>query len=259
MTTPTADSAPSSASKRAPTVNKSTDRIQRMFGEIAPRYDMLNHLLSMNTDKYWRWRTTKIVPPITDGPLGEAPILDLCTGTGDLALAYDRAAKQKVKITAADFCPEMLQIGKKKGEKVNVNDHIEWIEADATALPFETDTYQLVAAAFGLRNVADTDTGLSEMTRVCKPGGKVAVLEFTTPRRQPLRGMYGWYFRNVLPKIGQTIMRNNSAAYEYLPESVGQFYEYEELTERMDKAGLANVIYKPMTFGVATLYIGEKK
>lgn len=243
----------------APTVNKSTDRIQRMFGEIAPRYDLLNHLLSMNTDRYWRWRTTKLVPPVLEGPLSDAPILDLCTGTGDLALAYDRAAKKKLKITAADFCPEMLEIGEKKGAKANVNDHIEWIQADANNLQFETDTYQLVTAAFGLRNVSDTDQGLREMTRVCKPGGKVAVLEFTTPRRQPLRGIYGWYFRNILPKIGQLLMRNNSAAYEYLPQSVGQFYEYEELTERMEAAGLSNVHFKPMTFGVATLYIGEKQ
>lgn len=243
----------------APTVNKSTDRIQRMFGEIAPRYDLLNHLLSMNTDRYWRWRTTKLVPPVLEGPLAEAPILDLCTGTGDLALAYDRAAKKQIKITAADFCPEMLAIGEQKGNKANVNDHIEWVQADANNLPFESDTYQLVTAAFGLRNVSDTDQGLREMTRVCQPGGKVAVLEFTTPRRQPLRGIYGWYFRNILPKIGQLLMRNNSAAYEYLPQSVGQFYEYEELTERMKAAGLSNVHYKPMTFGVATLYIGEKR
>lgn len=250
---------PTTPAETSTNVNKSTDRIQRMFGEIAPRYDLMNHLLSMNTDRYWRWRTTRIVPPIIDGPLGEAPILDICTGTGDLALAYDRAAKQKLRITAADFCPEMLAIGKKKGAKIDANDHIDWVEADATQLPFETDTYQLVTAAFGLRNVVDTDAGLREMTRVCRPGGKVAVLEFSTPRYQPLRGIYGWYFRNILPKIGQLFMSNDSAAYEYLPQSVGQFYEYEQLTERMTAAGLSNVTFKPMTFGVATLYIGEKK
>lgn len=239
-------------SETAP-VDKSNDRVQRMFGEIAPRYDFLNHLLSLNIDRYWRWRTTRIVKPE-----GDRPILDLCTGTGDLALAFDRAAGQMVKITGSDFCPEMLDLARVKGAKLGVNDHIEWIEADAQALPFPSDNYQIVSVAFGLRNVADTDQGLREMVRVCAPGGRVAVLEFTTPRWQPLRGLYGWYFRNVLPKIGQTLMRNNSAAYEYLPQSVGQFYEYEELTQRMEAAGLSDVKFYPFTFGVATLYVGRK-
>lgn len=230
-----------------------------MFGEIAPRYDLLNHLLSLNIDRYWRWRATQIVPPLVEGPLAEAPILDLCTGTGDLALAYDRAAKGRVRITAADFCPEMLALGERKGAKRGVNDRIEWVEADATQLPFADETYQLVTAAFGLRNVSDTDAGLREMTRVCRRGGKVAVLEFSTPRVQPLRAVYTWYFRNVLPRIGQSLARNLSGAYEYLPESVRGYYEYEGLTERMEAAGLANVRYHPLTLGIATLYAGEKK
>lgn len=242
----------------APAVDKSGDRVKRMFGEIAPRYDLLNHLLSGNVDHYWRWRTTKIVPPVLTGDLGHAPILDLCTGTGDLALAYDKAARGKLKITAADFCPEMLALGEKKGAKQKRNDRIEWVEADANQLQFADETYQLVTAAFGLRNVQDTDAGLREMLRVTKPGGKVAILEFTTPRWQPFKAFYGWYFRNVLPRIGQAVMRNNSAAYEYLPESVGAFYEYEQLTERMTAAGLKNVRYHPLTFGIATLYVGEK-
>ncbi len=239
-------------------VDKSGDRVRRMFGEIAPRYDLLNHLLSGNVDRYWRWRTTRIVPPATTGPQADAPILDLCTGTGDLALAYDRAARGKLRITAADFCPEMLQLGKAKGAKRGLNDRIEWVEADANSLPFASDTYQLVTAAFGLRNVSDTDAGLREMTRVCRRGGKVAVLEFTTPRWQPFKAFYGWYFRNVLPRIGQAVMRNSTAAYEYLPESVKGFYEYEQLTERMTSAGLTNVHYQPLTLGIATLYVGEK-
>ena len=257
MTTLARPPADSSAMDETP-VDKSNSRVQRMFGEIAPRYDLLNHLLSMNVDRYWRWRTTRLVAPAKTEPLACAPILDLCTGTGDLALAYDKAAGGKLNITAADFCPEMLAIGKQKGGKRGANDHIEWVQADAQNLPFEDNAYQIVTAAFGLRNVADTDQGLREMTRVCRPGGKVAVLEFTTPRWQPFKAFYGWYFRNVLPRIGQTLMRNNSAAYEYLPESVGQFYEYEALTERMQAAGLQEVCYKPLTLGVATLYIGVR-
>ncbi|MEO1497952.1 MAG: bifunctional demethylmenaquinone methyltransferase/2-methoxy-6-polyprenyl-1,4-benzoquinol methylase UbiE [Planctomycetota bacterium] len=249
---------PSADALQEPSVDKSGDRVKRMFGEIAPRYDLLNHLLSGNVDRYWRWRTTHIVPPVTTGPLAGSPILDLCTGTGDLALAYDKAANGNLPITAADFCPQMLALGEQKGAKRGVNDHIEWVEANANKLQFADDTYQLVTAAFGLRNVSGTDAGLREMTRVTRPGGKVAILEFTTPRWQPMKAIYGWYFRNVLPRIGQAVMRNNSAAYEYLPESVKAFYEYEQLTERMASAGLSNVRFHPLTFGIATLYVGEK-
>lgn len=236
-----------------PTVDKSNERVQRMFGEIAPRYDLLNHLLSMNVDRYWRRRTVKLV-----SPQGAAPILDVCTGTGDLALAYDRAAKGQVRITGADFTPEMLEIARQKAEQNACQSRMDWVEADTQALPFDDDQFQIVCVAFGLRNVQDTNQGLREMTRVCRPGGRVAVLEFTTPRRQPLRGFYGWYFRNVLPRIGQAVARNNSAAYEYLPESVGQFYEYEQLVERMESAGLTDVKFHPFTFGIATLYVGRK-
>ena len=248
---------PSAAPAAPPAVDKSGDRVKRMFGEIAPRYDLLNHLLSGNVDRYWRWRTTRIVPPHATGPLAGLPILDLCTGTGDLAIAYDKAAGGRMPITAADFCPEMLALGEGKGTRQR-RKQIRWVEADATDLPFDSDHFQIVTAAFGLRNVSDTDAGLREMARVCRRGGKVAVLEFTTPRRQPMRGLYGWYFRNVLPRIGQAVMRNNSAAYEYLPESVGQFYEYEALTERMAAAGLADVRYHVFTLGIATLYVGQK-
>jgi demethylmenaquinone methyltransferase/2-methoxy-6-polyprenyl-1,4-benzoquinol methylase len=133
-----------------------------------------------------------------------------------------------------------------------------FIEADAQNLPFPSDTFQLVCVAFGLRNVADTDRGLAEMARVCAPGGCVAVLEFTTPRFQPFKAVYGWYFRNVLPRLGQMLARNKSEAYNYLPESVGEFPQYEALAERMKAAGLINVRFHPFTFGVATLYIGER-
>lgn len=240
-------------------VDKSGDRVRRMFGEIAPRYDLLNHLLSMNVDRWWRRRTVRLVPPQLSGQLAEAPLLDVCTGTGDLALAYDRASGGKLPITGADFCPEMLELARSKAERVGANGIVDWVEADAQRLPFDDDVFQIVCVAFGLRNVADTDQGLCEMTRVCRPGGRVAVLEFTTPRRQPMKSVYGWYFRNVLPKIGQTVMRNNSAAYEYLPQSVGEFLEYEQLTARMEAAGLTDVRYHPMTFGVATLYVGTKR
>jgi demethylmenaquinone methyltransferase / 2-methoxy-6-polyprenyl-1,4-benzoquinol methylase len=234
-------------------VDKSSQRVRRMFGEIAPRYDFLNHLLSLGIDRYWRWRTVRIVPP--EGPL---PILDVCTGTGDLALAFDRAAGAKLKIVAADFCHEMLDLGRAKAAKIRAGDRITFLSADTQSLPLPSDAFQIVSVAFGLRNVADTDRGLAEMVRVAAPGGRVAVLEFSSPTWQPFKSIYGWYFRNVLPRIGQFFARNSSAAYEYLPESVGQFPQGEVLAARMRAAGLADIRFYPLTLGVATLYVGHK-
>jgi len=152
----------------------------------------------------------------------------------------------------------MLEIGRRKKERAGFDGEVTFVEADTQALPFEDDCFQIVCVAFGLRNVQDTDRGLREMTRVCAPGGRVAVLEFSTPRRQPFRGLYGIYFRHVLPRLGQLFARNRSDAYNYLPESVSQFPEGEALAERMEAAGLDFVSCHPLTLGVATLYIGEK-
>lgn len=233
------------------TIDKSDDKVRRMFGEIAPSYDRMNHLLSMQVDRYWRWRTVRIVRPA-----GDRPILDCCSGTGDLAFAWEKASRGRVPVIAADFCPEMLAIGERKGQRRK--SRVEFLQADTQALPFEDDRFQIVSAAFGLRNVADTDRGLREMARVCAPGGRVAILEFSTPRRQPVKAFYGWYFRNVLPRLGQWLARNNSAAYEYLPQSVGEFPAYEALTARLASAGLVQTRFVPLTFGIATLYLGEK-
>jgi demethylmenaquinone methyltransferase / 2-methoxy-6-polyprenyl-1,4-benzoquinol methylase len=225
-----------------------------MFGQIAGRYDFLNHLLSLNIDRYWRRRTVRLVPP--KGPL---PVLDVCTGTGDLALAYDRAAGGKTPIVAADFCHKMLAIGRQKAGRIGANGRITFVEADAQSLPLPSDAFQIVSVAFGLRNVADTDCGLREMTRVCAPGGHVAVLEFSSPTVQPLKAIYGWYFRNVLPRLGRIFARNSGDAYEYLPSSVGEFPQGEALSARMRTAGLSELRRYPLTFGVATLYVGRKE
>jgi demethylmenaquinone methyltransferase/2-methoxy-6-polyprenyl-1,4-benzoquinol methylase len=226
-----------------------------MFGEIAPKYDLLNHLLSLNVDRYWRWRTVRIVQANMD-----LPILDVCTGTGDLAFAFHRRTRGRVPIVAADFCQEMLDIGEAKKQKLQtgLNGQITFVQADAQHLPFDNDAFQIVAVAFGLRNVADTDRGLREMVRVCAPDGQVAILEFSLPQRQPMKALYGWYFRHVLPRIGQWLARNNSAAYEYLPATVEEFPMGEALADRMRAAGLRDVRLYPLTFGIATLYVGVK-
>lgn len=235
------------------TIDKSAARVRRMFGEIAGRYDFLNHLLSLNIDKYWRWRTVRKAPPIAGGA-----ILDLCTGTGDLALAYAKASGGKTQVIAADFCHPMLVVGEAKRRKFGEGGRITFVGADALRLPFPDSRFDLVSVAFGLRNVADTDGGLKEMARVLKPGGQVAVLEFSTPRWQPFKAIYGWYFRVVLPKIGQALSRNRFEAYSYLPETVGEFPQGKALAERMKGAGFSEIRFHALTLGVATLYLGRK-
>jgi demethylmenaquinone methyltransferase/2-methoxy-6-polyprenyl-1,4-benzoquinol methylase len=232
-------------------LDKREARIRRMFGQIAPWYDFLNHALSLNIDRRWRTKTTRLVPPIPDA----APILDLCTGTGDLALAYYRAAKGSVPIVGADFCHEMLVRAREK----SMGADIRFVEADAQALPFPNNTFQIVSVAFGLRNVTDTDRGLAEMVRVARPGGRIAILEFSRPRNRLFGPLFTFYFRRVLPFVGQLLSRSRENAYKYLPESALRFPDYEALANRMRSHGLTDVRYLPFTFGIATLYLGVKK
>jgi demethylmenaquinone methyltransferase / 2-methoxy-6-polyprenyl-1,4-benzoquinol methylase len=234
-------------------VDKSGQRVQQMFGEIAPRYDLMNHLLSLNVDRYWRWRTVRIV-----APSGDRPILDVCTGTGDLAFAYHRRTRGNSSVVGTDFCPEMLAVGERKKQRAGIDGTLTFLQADTQRLPFEDHRFQIVSVAFGLRNVADTDAGLREMVRVCCPGGRVAILEFSMPRWQPMRALYGWYFRHVLPRLGQLFARNSQGAYNYLPESVGEFPSGEQMAQRMRNAGLSQVSIHSFTFGIATLYVGTK-
>jgi demethylmenaquinone methyltransferase / 2-methoxy-6-polyprenyl-1,4-benzoquinol methylase len=241
-----------------PPVDKSERRIRRMFGEISHRYDFLNHILSGGTDWYWRWRAVRAAPPV-----GDAPILDVCTGTGDLALAYWRKARGKVPVFGADFTEEMLVIADRKAARPRDarrenGVEIAFLQADTQALPFPDESFQIVSVAFGLRNVTDTARGLREMIRVCRPGGRVVVLEFSLPGNRLLRGVYGWYFRNVLPRLGQLLARNSHQAYNYLPSSVSEFPYGEKLADLMRDCGLSAVAHTPLTFGIATLYIGTR-
>lgn len=233
------------------TVDKSERRVRQMFGEIASRYDFLNHLLSGGTDFYWRWRTVRRVPPE-----GDAPILDVCTGTGDLALAYAKAGRGRVSVVGTDFTHEMLRLA---SAKLSAGDPtVAYLEADTQQLPFADNMFQIVSVAFGLRNVTNTERGLREMVRVCRPGGRVAVLEFSLPGNRLLRSVYQAYFRHVLPRIGQVLARNRQSAYNYLPASVSEFPYGEALASVMRRCGLEAVEWTPLTFGVATLYCGRK-
>jgi demethylmenaquinone methyltransferase/2-methoxy-6-polyprenyl-1,4-benzoquinol methylase len=237
-------------------LDKREERIRTMFGNIARRYDLLNHLLSLNVDRYWRWRTTRLVPPEV-GP-DAAPILDVCTGTGDLALAYDRAARGRVPIVGSDFCLPMLLPARQKAARRKAAERISFVEADTQRLPFADDTFQLTTVAFGLRNVTDTDKGLREMVRVTRPGGRVAILEFSRPRGMVFGRLYKFYFTHILPRVGQAVSRSRESAYEYLPASVLEFPDGEALAAKLREHGLKEVRWHPLTFGIATLYVGTK-
>lgn len=230
-------------------VDKTGDRIRQMFGEIAGRYDFMNHFLSLGTDIYWRWKAVRLA-----GPLNTAPVLDVCTGTGDLAFAFRGKLQNPATVFATDFTHGMLKLAEQKRDNRNVV----FLEADTLALPFPSDMFQLVSVAFGLRNVSNTIAGLREMTRVCQPGGKVLVLEFSLPNNRLLSRVYQWYFRNILPRLGQLLVRNRQAAYEYLPQSVSEFPCGSQLTGLMEEAGLVKTSFHPLTGGIATVYLGEK-
>lgn len=234
-------------------VDKSGGRVRGMFAEIAPRYDLVNRLLSGGIDVLWRRTTVRRVPP---PPAGGA-MLDLCTGTGDLALAYARAAGPGVRIVAGDFCRPMLDRGEQKSHRAGLA--IEWVEADAMDLPFPAASFDLVTVAFGLRNIADTARGLAEMARVCRPGGTLAILEFSLPANRVVRGLYLWYFRRVLPVVGNAVARNASDAYTYLNQSVEAFPTGEALAALIRAAGFDRIESIPLTLGIATLSICRRE
>jgi len=235
-------------------VDKSGDRVRGMFAEIAPRYDLVNRLLSGGIDVLWRRLTVRRAPPPQAGA-----ILDVCCGTGDLALAYAAKAGPEVRIVASDFCRPMLDRGEAKAAKAGTACRaIEWIEADALLLPFVAAEFDLVTVAFGLRNLADTARGLAEMARVTKPGGKLAILEFSLPKSALIRAGYLWYFRNVLPRLGNAVARNGSDAYTYLNQSVEEFPSGERLAALVRSAGYDAVEMVPLTLGIATLTIATR-
>lgn len=234
-------------------VDKNGERVRDMFSQIAPRYDLMNHVLSLGIDILWRKKVCRELR--LDGDL---PILDCCTGTGDLALMLANQVQGRVPVVGSDFCPEMLKYAVQKHLNKVPDYSLRFVEADSQALPFEDQSFQAVTVAFGLRNVEDTDKGIAEMARVCAPGGEVCVLEFSTPTLPGFRQFYQFYFKRVLPRIGQLFARNDKDAYDYLPNSVAEFPSGQALADRMETAGLKNVRVIPLTLGIATIYIGER-
>lgn len=233
-------------------------KVREMFTRIAPRYDLLNHLLSLQMDRMWRARTARILQPILDRPDGR--ILDLCCGTGDLAFALQRKAKGRV--WGADFAHTMLVRAKEKGSLESQRGATGWkilfVESDALRLPFADVSFDLVTTAFGFRNLANYEAGLQEIWRVLKPGGTAAILEFTEPKPGWFGDLYRWYFRSVLPRLGGMIS-GDRAAYTYLPSSVSKFLRPEELSALMQHNEFADVVARVWTGDTVALHTGVKK
>jgi demethylmenaquinone methyltransferase / 2-methoxy-6-polyprenyl-1,4-benzoquinol methylase len=222
-----------------------------MFTSIAPRYDLLNHVLSCNIDRLWWWRTARSFDAILKRP--GTRVLDLCCGTGDMTFALNRrAGPTPTQILGADFSHAMLQRAAEKGRGTALR----WIEADALGLPFLDEHFSLVTSVFGFRNLADYDAGLREIARVLAPGGECGILDFGEPGGL-IGSAYRVYFKKILPAIG-TLLSGVRGPYSYLPASVERFPRPDEMLERMRQAGFREATWTPYNFGIAGLYRGLK-
>ena len=229
--------------------------VREMFTSIAPRYDLLNHVLSFNVDRMWWKRTARAFRHIVTSP--NARVLDLCCGTGDMTFALRRqAGEARPQIFGADFSHAMLQRATAKSSVAQNGSAPGWIEADALNLPFPNAHFDLVTSAFGFRNLADYDAGLREIARILRPGGECGILDFGEPKGA-MGALYRVYFKQVLPRVG-TMISGVRGPYAYLPASVERFPEPEEMLGRMKRAGFAEAAWTPYTFGIAGLYRAKK-
>jgi demethylmenaquinone methyltransferase/2-methoxy-6-polyprenyl-1,4-benzoquinol methylase len=224
--------------------------VRGMFSAIAPRYDLLNHLLSLNIDRRWRRRAIGLLG-WENAP--RAAYLDLCAGTLDVAAMLAKQAGFAGQVVGADFAEPMLRAGREK-----ITDRIAPVTADALDLPLATGSVAGAIVAFGIRNVSDLDAGLREVCRVLVNGGRFVILEFTTPRNAVMRPLYRLYFHYVLPLVGG-IVSGHRTAYRYLPASVAQFPAEEELASRMQAAGFSDVQWTSLSFGIAAIHVGRKR
>jgi len=235
-------------SENGSATNEHAGRVREMFATIAGRYDLLNHLLSLNIDKKWR---RLVVNRVRAKVLArESLILDVACGTGDLSLMLFEI--DGARVVGTDFCRPMLSIA---AEKVPAD--VRLIEGDALALPFKDATFDAVTIAFGLRNLADVESGLKELRRILKPNGWVAVLEFSRPSNALLRPLFGLYFRKILPLLGGVIS-GSRGAYSYLPASVSRFPDQQQLGSLMEQAGLDQVSFENLSGGIAALHFGRR-
>ena len=225
--------------------------VERMFARIAPRYDLLNHLLSFNIDRNWRRVLLNKVAPVLQNP--QARVLDLCCGTGDVLLDFQKVAK--ARIYGADFCHPMLTATQRKAQSKGYCALL--TEADALALPMAESSLDLISIAFGFRNLTNYRAGLAELHRVLKPGGQLAILEFSHPSSPLIKTGYGLYSRMVLPLVG-ALISGSREAYDYLPDSIRKFPRADQLSELMRAAGFAQTEFQLLTGGIAALHVGTK-
>ncbi len=245
------------------TVDKSKERVRAMFGEIAPKYDLLNNLLSVGLAPRWRRKfVAEVFKRVSTTDAREIETLDVATGTGDVVLEERRQWTKReqrepqtpsLKTIGVDFTPQMLELAREKARGV------EFIEADGCDLPFEDGRFDAVTISFGLRNMTDPGKGVAEMARVCRPGGVVAILEFSPTKFPIFAPIFRFYFHHILPAIGRRVARDKTDAYRYLPASVDAFDSRDVVLEHMRANGLTNASWRGMTFGVLGIFIGEKR
>lgn len=228
------------------------EQVRVMFDRIAPRYDLLNHTLSLNIDRVWRRRMVRLVQGF-----GPHTILDVATGTGDLAVAMARKMRQAT-VVGVDLSAEMLAVAREKVARQGVADRVTLQEGDAEQLAFAEGSFDAVTVAFGVRNFGDLQAGVREMYRVLKPGGRLVILEFSYPRNPLFRALYGWYSRQILPRIGGAISHER-AAYEYLPASVEDFSRNTDIVALMQQVGFVRCEARSQSWGIAHIYLGEKE
>jgi demethylmenaquinone methyltransferase / 2-methoxy-6-polyprenyl-1,4-benzoquinol methylase len=235
----------------APPPDKSPARISAMFDAIAKRYDLLNHLLSAGLDTRWRARA------IREAALPANPrVLDLCTGTADLALAALHA-RPSARIVGVDFAGAMLRVGLEKLRARRADGRIALVRGDATRIPVRDGWADAATIGFGIRNVADPEAALRELARTIKPGGRLVILEFGEPIIPGIRSLYNWYFRVVLPRLGKLVSKHQSA-YSYLPASVGTFPPPAQFAATISSHGFRDVRAVPLTLGIVYLYAGTR-
>lgn len=225
------------------------EQVELMFDRISPKYDLLNRLCSLGTDQGWR---RKVIRGLGKEPVGR--LLDVATGTADLAIMGSKVAKH---VTGADISAGMLAYGRIKVEKAGLSERIELVQADAVELPFPDASFDAITVAFGVRNFEDLVRGIAGMARVLRPGGRLFVLEFSTPQRAPFKQLFRFYFHRVMPLIGRMVSKDNTA-YTYLPESVDAFPQGKAFEEILIACGLKDIKSRLLTFGVATLYTARK-
>ena len=230
---------------------KKSEQVEKMFNNIAPAYDKLNHTLSMGIDRNWRKKAINMLRPFRP-----RRIMDVATGTGDFAILACREL-QPDTLTGTDISEGMMEVGREKVKQAHLSDKISFVREDCTCLSFADGSFDAVTVAFGVRNFEDLDKGISEMCRVLSPGGHLVILELSTPDRFPMKQLYTVYSRIVIPLLGKCISKDNSA-YTYLPESIHAFPQGEVMQEVIRKAGFSEVSFKRLTFGICTLYMARK-